>query len=116
MSEATRRAIEAVWRIESAKVIACVRDVSWVVDSIENEPAMHAGARIFGERVARAYADPRSRLHLDDARTFFSTGARRYDVIVSEPSNPWVGGTASLFSDEFYAFVPGQLNDGGLFD
>jgi predicted membrane-bound spermidine synthase len=85
------------------------------VDTVEIEPAMVEGARLFGDRVSRAYDDPRSHIVIDDAKAHFAGSGRRYDLIISEPSNPWVGGTASLFSDEFYAFVPGQLNDGGLF-
>ena len=85
------------------------------VDTVEIEPAMVEGAKLFGDRVSRAYTDPRSRIVIDDAKAHFAGSGRRYDLIISEPSNPWVGGTASLFSDEFYAFVPGQLNDGGLF-
>lgn len=84
------------------------------VDSIEIERAMYDGAMLFGQRVERAYRDPRSRLHIDDARTFFSTGSRRYDVIVSEPSNPWVSGVASLFTRQFYAFLGKHLKDDGL--
>ncbi|GAB2670172.1 fused MFS/spermidine synthase [Arenimonas aestuarii] len=84
------------------------------VDSIEIERAMIDGASLFGDRVARAYKDPRSRIHIDDARTYFSTGHRRYDVIVSEPSNPWVSGVASLFTKEFYAFMRRHLNDEGI--
>jgi predicted membrane-bound spermidine synthase len=85
------------------------------VDTVEIEPAMVEGAKLFGDRVSRAYTDPRSHIVIDDAKAHFAGSGRRYDLIISEPSNPWVGGTASLFSDEFYAFVPGQLNDGGLF-
>ena len=85
-----------------------------VVDTVEIERAMVDGARLFGERVERAYRDPRSQIHIDDARTFFSTGARQYDVIVSEPSNPWVSGVASLFTREFYAFLKRHLSDGGV--
>nr|WP_246333396.1 fused MFS/spermidine synthase [Stenotrophomonas tumulicola] len=85
------------------------------VDTVEIEPAMIEGARLFGDRVARAFDDPRSHLVIDDAKAHFAGSGQRYDLIISEPSNPWVGGTASLFSDEFYAFVPRQLNDGGLF-
>lgn len=85
------------------------------VDTVEIEPAMVEGAKLFGDRVSRAYTDPRSRIVIDDAKAHFAGSGRRYDLIISEPSNPWVGGTGSLFSDEFYAFVPGQLNDGGLF-
>ncbi len=85
-----------------------------VVDTIEIEAAMIEGARFYGASVARAYDDPRSHVHIDDARTFFSTGARRYDVIVSEPSNPWVSGVASLFTREFYAFLSRHLEDDGV--
>ncbi|MBD8636456.1 fused MFS/spermidine synthase [Stenotrophomonas sp. CFBP 13725] len=85
------------------------------VDTVEIEPAMVEGARLFGDRVSRAYTDPRSHIVIDDAKAHFAGSGQRYDLIISEPSNPWVGGTASLFSDEFYAFVPRQLNEGGLF-
>ena len=85
-----------------------------VVDSIEIEQTMVDGARLFGERVGRAYADPRSQLHIDDARTFFATGARKYDVIISEPSNPWVSGVATLFTREFYSFLDKHLEDDGM--
>lgn len=85
-----------------------------LVDTVEIEPLMHEAARFFGPRVARAYEDPRSHLRVNDARTFFSTGARTYDVIVSEPSNPWVSGVASLFTKEFYAFLKSHLEDDGM--
>lgn len=84
------------------------------VTTIEIERVMHDAARLFGKRVERAYNDPRSRLQIDDARTFFSTGARRYDVIISEPSNPWVSGVASLFTREFYGFLKHHLNKDGM--
>jgi len=84
------------------------------VDTIEIEPAMLEGARAFGELVAAAYTDPRSRIYLEDAKTFFSRGGGRYDAIISEPSNPWVSGVASLFSREFYRQARRHLNEGGL--
>lgn len=84
------------------------------VDSIEIERAMIEGARQFGERNARAYEDPRSHIHIDDAKTFFATRGKTYDIIVSEPSNPWVSGVSTLFSEEFYAQVRRYLKDDGL--
>jgi spermidine synthase len=84
------------------------------VNTVEIEPAIHAAARRFGSRVARAYDDPRSHVHFDDARRFFASQGSRYDVIVSEPSNPWVSGVANLFSQEFYAFLRGRLADDGV--
>jgi predicted membrane-bound spermidine synthase len=85
------------------------------VDTIEIEPAMVEGARSFGERVTRAYTDPRSHIHIEDAKTYFAANRSRYDIIMAEPSNPWVSGVASLFSQEFYRFVPRHLQPGGLF-
>lgn len=85
------------------------------VDTIEIEPAMVEGARLFGARVERAYTDPRSHIVIDDAKAFFSSSAKKYDLIISEPSNPWISGVGSLFSKEFYKFIPKQLNEGGIF-
>lgn len=85
------------------------------VDTIEIEPAMVEGAKLFGEHVDRAYKDPRSHIHIEDAKTYFAANRSRYDIIVAEPSNPWVSGVASLFSQEFYRFVPRHLQPGGLF-
>jgi spermidine synthase len=85
------------------------------VDTVEIEPAMIAGARLFLPRVARAYEDPRSRIHLEDAKAFFPLRGQRYDLIVAEPSNPWVSGVASLFSEDFYRLSSRYLADDGLF-
>jgi spermidine synthase len=85
------------------------------METVEIEPAMVHGARNFGERVKRAYEDPRSHIVYEDARTWFSAARRHYDVIISEPSNPWVSGVASLFTEEFYGFAGRHLKPGGLF-
>ncbi len=84
------------------------------VDTIEIEPAMVEGARLFRPFVEAAYTDPRSRIVIDDAKSYFARGKERYDIIVSEPSNPWVSGVASLFTEEFYQRLSGYLNDGGV--
>lgn len=86
-----------------------------VVDTVEIEPAMVEGARHLGSRVQRAFSDPRSHVVIDDAKAYFASVPKKYDLIISEPSNPWMGGTASLFSTEFYQYIPRQLNDDGLF-
>lgn len=84
------------------------------MDLIEIEAAMVEGARHFGERVERVYNDPRSHIHIDDAKSYFAVHHSKYDVIVSEPSNPWVSGVANLFSEEFYRRIRTHLNDDGL--
>ncbi|MBC8007183.1 MAG: hypothetical protein H7X76_03955, partial [Prolixibacteraceae bacterium] len=84
------------------------------VDTIEIEPAMIEGARTFGAVVARAFNDPRSNIHIEDAKSFFAGRNEKYDVIVSEPSNPWVSGVSGLFSDEFYKQVKRYVRDDGV--
>ncbi len=75
---------------------------------------MIEAAHGFKPRVEAVFSDPRSHIHIEDAKTYFSTHPRRYDLIVSQPSNPWVSGVASLFSEEFYSRVKGRLNEDGL--
>ncbi len=85
------------------------------VDTIEIEPAMVEGAKAFRPFNSNAYDDPRSRIVIDDAKSYFARSQNRYDIIVSEPSNPWVSGVSSLFTEEFYARISLYLNEGGVF-
>ncbi len=84
------------------------------VDTIEIEAEMIRAARAFGKHNARAYQDPRSHLVVNDARTWFAMGNKQYDLIVAEPSNPWVSGVASLFTTQFYDEVAHHLKPDGL--
>jgi spermidine synthase len=86
-----------------------------VLDSIEIEPAMYAGARAFLKRVPLPYTDQRSHVYFEDAKSYFARHGKRYDVIVAEPSNPWVNGVAGLFTTEFYRDTKRYLAPGGLF-
>jgi hypothetical protein len=85
------------------------------VDTVEIEPEMIKGAALFGSRVRLAYEDPRSHAKIEDAKSYFSFYNKKYDLIISEPSNPWVSGVASLFTKEFYSRVRGYLHENGLF-
>ena len=84
------------------------------VDTIEIEPAMVEGANHFRPTVEAAFADPRSHIVIDDAKSFFARGRNRYDIVISEPSNPWVSGVASLFSEEFYRRLSAYMSDGAV--
>ena len=84
------------------------------VDTIEIEPAMAEAARGFAPRNSGAFADPRSHIVFEDAKTYFSTRNEQYDIIISEPSNPWVSGVSSLFTTEFYRLVRRYLKPGGV--
>jgi hypothetical protein len=90
-------------------------DVVREVDTVEIEPCMaHAAELGFMPRVERTFRDPRSHLYFEDAKTFFAVHRKKYDVIVSEPSNPWVSGVATLFSDEFYNQITRYLEPDGM--
>jgi len=84
------------------------------MDLIEIEEEVVNLARLMMPHNRRVYEDPRVNMVIDDARTFFSTAGKQYDVIVSEPSNPWVSGVSSLFSQEFYAHSKRYLKPGGI--
>jgi hypothetical protein len=86
------------------------------LDTIEIEPVMVELARKgFGPRIHNVFEDPRSHIVFEDAKTFFAATRQPYDIIVSEPSNPWVSGVSSLFSEEFYARVVQHLAPDGVF-
>jgi len=84
------------------------------VETVEIEAAMVEAARGFAPRNGAAFADPRGTIRIDDAKTYFASRDRRYDIIVSEPSNPWVSGVSSLFTREFYRRIRTHLAPGGL--
>ena len=81
----------------------------------EIEPVVFETAYAFEQLNRGVQRDPRFTMHLQDARSILLAGGRRYDVIISEPSNPWVSGMASLFTAEFYRIVAERLADGGVF-
>ncbi len=39
---------------------------------------------------------------------------KKYDVIISEPSNPWIHGMSHLFTDEFFHIAQDHLNKNGI--
>ena len=84
------------------------------VETVEIESAMAEASRGFMPRNSGAFADPRGAILIDDAKSFFSTRNRSYDLIISEPSNPWVSGVSGLFTREFYRRIRKHLNPGGL--
>jgi predicted membrane-bound spermidine synthase len=84
------------------------------VDTIEIEQSMVEGANAFRPTVEAAYGDPRSHIVIDDAKAHFARTRKLYDVIVAEPSNPWVSGVSSLFTSEFYGRIRKYLRDDGI--
>ncbi|MEN9677326.1 MAG: hypothetical protein RIS76_3222 [Verrucomicrobiota bacterium] len=85
------------------------------VDVVEISPDVVATTeRFFNEVNGNALADPRVHLAVEDAKTFLKTTKRTYDVIATEPSNPWMAGVAGVFSREYYLDARARLKPGGL--
>lgn len=58
--------------------------------------------------------DPRTHIHYDDARHFILTSRDKFDIITSDPIHPWVKGTSSLYSKQYFELVKEHLNPGGV--
>ncbi len=60
-------------------------------------------------------SDPKTNLIIQDARAHLQLTGQKYDVIISEPSNPWMAGLAALFTVNFFDLAKERLNNGGIF-
>lgn len=85
------------------------------VECIEIEPAAITSGRYFEHVNNRPLNDPRLRMIVDDARTVLRVNPAKYDLIISEPSHPWVPGVANLFTREFFSLGRERLRDDGVF-
>ncbi len=85
------------------------------VDVVELEPAVLDVGRACAAVNARALENPRVHVSLGDARELLLTGRETYDLVFSEPSNPYRAGIASLFTREFYRSVSDRLAPRGMF-
>jgi len=85
------------------------------VDVIELEPVITKFAAQCAPVNHNALANPKLNLIYGDGRELLLTTHEKYDIVVSEPSNPYRAGVASLFTREYYESVASNLNNGGLF-
>ncbi len=83
--------------------------------TIEIEPEMIRASRQFYPANRNVFDDPRSTFAIDDARSWFAARNERFDLILSEPSTPWVAGVSGLFTTEFYAHVRRFMTPDGVF-
>ncbi len=85
------------------------------VDCVELERAAVISSSFFEHVNNHPLIDPRLHLIVDDARNYLRVNPQRYDLVVSEPSHPWVPGVANLFTREFFALGRERLKDDGVF-
>jgi len=85
------------------------------LDVVEISPAVMAADAFFAAANEQVLADPRVRVFTDDGQSFVRASPVRYDVVISEPSNPWIAGIGGLFTVEFFTAVRDALAPGGAF-
>jgi spermidine synthase len=85
------------------------------LDVVELEPAITYASVYFEHVNNRPLDDRRLRLVSDDGRNFLQAGTEKYDVIVNEPSNPWITGVSNLFTREYFETGRRRLAEDGIF-
>ena len=68
----------------------------------------------FAQHNFNVVANPKVKVHLDDARHYLLTTNEKFDAITSDPLDPWVKGAATLYTREFFDVVKSHLNPGGV--
>jgi len=83
--------------------------------AIELEEAVVEGAEFFKDVSHDPRSDPRLTLMHDDGRNVLSATERKFDVIISEPSNPWITGVSNLFTTDYFTLAKQRLEPDGVF-
>lgn len=84
------------------------------VDVVEISRAVLDVDPMFADFNYRCLQDPRVTVHEDDGQSFLRAAPQPYDVIISEPSNPWIAGIAGLFTADYFRAVRSKLAPGGV--
>ncbi len=85
------------------------------IDVLEIEPAVIEASHFFDGVNGRPLDDPRVTAIGNDARNHLVLVDRPYDVIINEPSNPWITGVSNLFTREYLELGKARLTEGGVF-
>ncbi len=83
------------------------------VTCLEIEPAVVRGAAHFSDVNHSPEKSPGLTMVYDDARAYVEGSEELFDLIITEPSNPWMPGVANLFTVEFYRAAAKRLSEGG---
>jgi spermidine synthase len=111
---APRRALIVGWGAGATAASAASHPLVRI-ECVEIEPATWRAAPHFAALSGRVRTDPRLHMIFRDGRTHLLRSREVYDVIISEPSNPWITGVANLFTREFYEIALQRLAPDGLF-
>jgi len=85
------------------------------LDILEISPEVVTASSFFDPWNNNVLSNPRTELIIQDGRAHLQLTERKYDVIISEPSNPWMAGLAALFTRDFFELARDRLNENGIF-
>ena len=85
------------------------------LEVVELEPAIYRASRFFDHVNHRPLANPKVTARVGDGRNFLTQRRDRFDVIISQPSNPWITGVSNLFTREYFRAIRARLADDGIF-
>jgi spermidine synthase len=74
----------------------------------------HISATYFSAENFGVVTDPHTKIIFDDARHYIFTTHDKFDIITSDPIHPWVKGSATLYTKEYFELVKSHLNPGGI--
>ena len=84
------------------------------IDCVEISPAMVEACRYFESYNYNVLDDPRVNVIVNDGRNHMLLTDKTYDVIMSQPSNPYLAGVADLFTREYFELCRRRLNENGI--
>lgn len=82
---------------------------------VELEPAVVEAGRALVKGEMPVLEDPRVSLEINDARNTLLLSKQKYDVIVAQPSHPWLARASNVFTQDFFQIVHSRLNDNGIY-
>jgi spermidine synthase len=85
------------------------------LEVVELEPAIYRASHFFDRDNHRPLENPKVTARVGDGRNFLTQRSDRFDVFVSQPSNPWLTGVSNLFTREYFRDVKQRLAPHGLF-
>jgi len=84
------------------------------IDCVEICPGVVRAARLFQEANHGVLSDERLRLRVGDGRAILQSSSEVFDLIVSQPTNPWIAGVTNLFTREFFRSARDHLSSAGI--
>jgi spermidine synthase len=82
---------------------------------VELEPAVIDAGRAIVTGEIPVLLDPRVSIEFNDARNSLLLSPKKYDIIASQPSHPWLAHAATVFTQEFFTLIQSRLTEDGIF-